>query len=106
MSPRSQRQSFCLAAFPHTINSQTASHRLADQADVVRVFTKLVQTDVMVFERKGRFQNDLRRQDFELRIDGKVKLIEFFERITALGKAQTGRESISRSPGAATAAKG
>ena len=54
-----------------------------EQGDVVRVFTELVQTDVMVFDKGGSFVKDLRREDFELRIDGKPRPIEFFERITA-----------------------
>lgn len=53
------------------------------QADVLRVYTELVQTDVMVFDKQGNFVNDLKREDFELRIDGKPKQVEFFERVTA-----------------------
>ena len=72
----------CLLVLPAGTLSQTQS-RDKDQTDVVRVFTELVQTDVMVFDKDGRFRDDLRREDFELRIDGKVKPISFFERITA-----------------------
>jgi VWFA-related protein len=70
-----------LLALSLNIQGQTASGQ-QDQSDVVRVFTDLVQTDVMVFDKQGRFANGMRREDFELRIDGKVKPIEFFERIT------------------------
>jgi VWFA-related protein len=51
--------------------------------EVVRVYTELVQTDVMVFDKSGGFVNGLRREDFEIFIDGKPRPIEFFERITA-----------------------
>ncbi len=54
-----------------------------DQPDVLRVTTELVQTDVMVFDRQGRFVDDLTREQFELRINGKVKPVEFFERVVA-----------------------
>jgi VWFA-related protein len=54
-----------------------------DRPPVFRVNTELVQTDVMAFDREGRFVNGLRREDFELRIDGKVKPVEFFERVAA-----------------------
>lgn len=54
-----------------------------DQPEVLRVYTELVQTDVTVFDRQGNFINGLKREDFELRIDGKVKPIDFFEKITA-----------------------
>ena len=50
--------------------------------NVLRVYTDLVQTDVMVFDKQGRFVNDLKKEEFELRIDGKPKPVEFFERIT------------------------
>ena len=70
----------CLLALALHTFGQTGS-RPKDQ-DVVRVFTDLVQTDVMVFNKDGRFVDNLKRDDFELRIDGKLKPIEFFERIT------------------------
>lgn len=54
-----------------------------DQGDVVRTFTELIQTDVMVFDKQGKFANGLVASDFELKIDGKVKPVEFFEKITA-----------------------
>ena len=53
------------------------------QQDVVRVYTELVQTDVMVFDKQGRFVKDLTRDNFELRIDGKPRPIQSFELITA-----------------------
>jgi VWFA-related protein len=71
----------CLLTVSLNIQGQTGS-RPQDQSEVVRVFTDLVQTDVMVFDKQGRFADGLRREDFELRIDGKVKPIEFFERIS------------------------
>ncbi len=67
---------FAIPAF-----SQTTS-RSQDPGEVVRVYTDLVQTDVMVFDKQGRFANGLRKKDFELRIDGKIRPIEFFERVT------------------------
>jgi VWFA-related protein len=53
------------------------------QEEVVRVYTELVQTDVMVFDKQGRFVNDLKQENFELRIDGKPRAIQSFEQITA-----------------------
>jgi len=77
----SARILFCFLAFSLSVLGQTGS-RPQDQSEVVRVFTDLIQTDVMVFDKQGRFADGLRREDFELRIDGKVKPIEFFERIS------------------------
>ncbi len=67
------------AQTPQIPKSQTDQ----DQSDVLRVYTQLVQTDVMVFDKQGRFVNGLKAGDFELRIDGIAKPIEFFEKITA-----------------------
>lgn len=53
------------------------------QDEVVRVYTELVQTDVMVFDKQGRFVDGLSKENFELRIDGKVRPIQSFEKITA-----------------------
>jgi VWFA-related protein len=51
--------------------------------DVIRVYTDLVQTDVMVFDKQGHFVNGLRREDFALRVDGQPRPIEFFDHVTA-----------------------
>ncbi|MCA1576781.1 MAG: VWA domain-containing protein [Acidobacteria bacterium] len=51
--------------------------------EVVRVYTELVQTDVMVFDKQGRFVDGLTKENFELRIDGKPRPIQAFETITA-----------------------
>src|SRR3954467_4915084 len=57
------------------------------QDDVVRVNTELVQTDVMVFDKEGRFVDGLQREQFELLVDGKVQPLSFFEQIRT-GSAQ------------------
>jgi VWFA-related protein len=51
--------------------------------EVLRVNTALFQTDVMVFDKQGRFVENLQREQFELKIDGKVQPISFFERVKA-----------------------
>jgi hypothetical protein len=61
--------------------AQTPEGGRQDQTDVLRVFTELVQTDVMVFDKQGHFIDGLKKEDFELRIDGQSKPIDFFERI-------------------------
>ena len=60
-----------------------ASPTPALQDDVVRVYTELVQTDVMVFDKQGKFINGLTKDNFELRVDGKLRPIQAFEQITA-----------------------
>jgi VWFA-related protein len=61
--------------------AQTPAPRSPDE--VVRVYTELVQTDVMVFDKQGRFVEGLTKENFELRIDGKPRPIQAFEKITA-----------------------
>jgi VWFA-related protein len=51
--------------------------------EVVRISTDLVQTDVMVFDKQGRFIDNLKPEQFELRVDGKPQPISFFERVVA-----------------------
>jgi VWFA-related protein len=63
-----------------TANAQTTQK---PQDEVVRVYTELVQTDVMVFDKSGKFVNGLKAGNFELRVDGKPREIQAFEQITA-----------------------
>src|SRR5690349_8688162 len=63
--------------------AQTTQTTQKPQDDVVRVFTELVQTDVMVFDKNGKFVNGLKPENFELRVDGKPREIQSFEQITA-----------------------
>lgn len=71
----------CVVATCSLATGQTPSR--PSQDDVIRVFTELVQTDVMVFDKQGKFVNGLKRENFELKIDGKPRPIQSFEQITA-----------------------
>lgn len=74
----------CLLSCPHGLMGQSPEQsKRQDQSEVLRVYTELVQTDVMVFDKQGKFVPGLKKEDFELRIDGKPKPIEFFEKVTA-----------------------
>ena len=55
--------------------------RPSTQDEVVRVYTELVQTDVMVFDKEGRFVHGLKRDDFQLRVDGQLVPIQAFDLI-------------------------
>lgn len=57
--------------------------------EVVRVYTELVQTDVMVLDKHGKFVNGLTKDNFELRIDGKPREIQAFDQITAGSDEET-----------------
>src|SRR6266568_8600618 len=66
-----------------SICAQTKPSQTREQADVIRVNTELVQTDVMVFDKKGRFVDGLKADQFALKIDGKPQPVSFFERVTS-----------------------
>lgn len=73
-------------AQPQTPPAQTpAQTPAADKEDeeVVRISTELVQTDVMVFDKSGKFVEGLSPEQFELKIDGRPQQIAFFERVKA-----------------------
>jgi VWFA-related protein len=48
---------------------------------VLRINTELVQTDVMVFDKKGSFVSGLKPEQFELTVEGKPQPITFFEQV-------------------------
>ena len=67
-------------------DSQKLERKLEEQTqeqpdDVVRIHTDLVQTSVAVFDKRGKFVDKLRAEDFELRIDGKPYPVLFFDAV-------------------------
>lgn len=59
--------------------------QIAAPDEVVRVSIKLVQTPVNVVDKKGRFVDNLGRDDFEILVDGKPQPISLFEIIKSAG---------------------
>src|SRR5436190_23789843 len=51
--------------------------------DVVRVKTELVQTDITVVDKQGRFVEGLSADDFELRVDSKLQSLSFLDEVTS-----------------------
>jgi VWFA-related protein len=80
----------CALLFAPAISAQTQPQKPGEQADVIRVNTELVQTDVMVFDKQGHFVDGLKGDQFALTIDKKPASISFFERVTS------GKESPER----------
>ena len=58
--------------------------------DVVRVNTELVQTDVMVFDKDGKFVSGLKPEQFELLVEGQPQPITFFESVVTGSRNETG----------------
>ena len=87
---------FALLFTPLSAAQQPADRGRQDQPEVLRVFTELVQTDVMVFDQQGKFVTDLKRDDFELKIDGKLRPVEFFERVTSGSRNEESQLAAAR----------
>jgi VWFA-related protein len=106
MSPRIsiRREAYliplCLCLLALTIRGQQNPKQQDDPDDVVRISTELVQTDVTVLDKEGRFVDGLKPEQFELSVDGKPQTISFFERVvsgTASEEAQLAAARGSRS---------
>ena len=88
----------CFTGLPAPALGQTPARQTqTDSGDVVRIDTDLVQTDVMIFDRQGRFVDGLEREQFELQIDDKPVPISFFERVGNMtaGRAKAPRTSVT-----------
>jgi VWFA-related protein len=88
----------CLCALLSTAQGQQATRpaQREQDEDVVRINTELVQTDVMVFDKSGRFVDGLKPEQFELRVDGKAQAVSFFERIAAGSANEEAQLAASR----------
>src|SRR5436190_16114083 len=60
----------------------------AEIDDVVRINTELVQTDVMVFDKDGKFVSGLKPEEFELLVDGQPQPISFFNSVLTGGRSE------------------
>lgn len=74
---------FLPATWSATVAQTTPTPTPTPKDEIVRTYTELVQTDVMVFDKQGKFINGLKPEDFELRVDGKPRQLQAFEQITA-----------------------
>ena len=72
--------------------------------DVIRVNTELVQTDVTVLDKKGRFVDGLKPEQFELIVDKKTRQIAFVDRVSSESGAQIANKNAAESntPGVTT----
>ncbi len=86
----------CLFLFPTIVFSQTKPEppkteppkAEPEAQDVIKFDTSLVQTDVSVFDKNGRFVDGLKPEQFVLKIDKTQREISFFERVTAGGMSR------------------
>lgn len=66
----------------HSVSAQQPATQ-TPQEDVLRTNIDLVQTNITVVDKKGKFVEGLGQADFELLIDGKARPISFLERVTS-----------------------
>lgn len=100
--------SLCLCALG-AYAQQPSSGQPAQPDEVIRVSAELVQTDVLVFDKQGHFVDNLRPEDFDLRVDGRAQTVSFFERVRAgsfneeaqLAAARGGRDRANTDSNAA-----
>ncbi|MEA2204183.1 MAG: hypothetical protein QOE77_959 [Blastocatellia bacterium] len=91
----------CLGVTPaqdHKRNIPPKQSMQEPEEEIIRSSTDLIQTGVAVFDKKGQFVNNLRREDFELSVDGKPVSISFFEQNTRRAgsdEAKTSFDSLS-----------
>ena len=91
----------CLFLLAHNAHAQkkptpTPTPTTVEQDDLVRISTELVQTDVTVFDKDGKFVSGLKPEQFELLIDGKPQSIALFESVVTGGRAE---EALLRAAG-------
>ena len=65
------------------LNQAQQQPRDPQTEDIVRINTELVQTGVTVVDSRGNFVNGLKREQFELIVEGKPQPISFFEQVQA-----------------------
>jgi VWFA-related protein len=86
---------------PAQAQQQTRPTASEQEDEVVRITTELVQTDVAVFDKQGRFVDDLRPEQFELQVNGKTQAITFFERVHAGSRGEEAQLAAVRTRGLA-----
>jgi len=89
----------CLLIFSTIAVSQTKPTDQSGEAqDVIKFETSLVQTDVMVFDKQGRFVEGLKPEQFQLRINKTPRDISFFEMVRSGGYTTQSNEAKNEQP--------
>ena len=92
----------CLLLFSTLTSGQTKPEAKPDPSgdaqDVIKFDTSLVQTDVMVFDKNGRFADGLKAEQFQLKINKTQREISFFEIIRSGGITRQREETAQANP--------
>ena len=87
-----------LFLLPAIVFSQTKPDPSGDAQDVIKFDTSLVQTDVMVFDKNGKFVDGLKPEQFQLKIDKSPREISFFEIVRSGGFTNKREEAKADQP--------
>ncbi|MCU1267818.1 MAG: Acidobact VWFA-related Acidobacterial [Acidobacteria bacterium] len=89
-----------LAAIPVQSQDKKEPRKSADEEDVIKVSSHLVNVDVMVKDKRGKAITDLKAEDFVLSENGVRQNIEFFDSTLASGNdnVRPGTVSVSTGP--------
>ena len=92
-----------LAAFslPALAQKDDRAQKAEQADDVVRVTTELVQTEIMVFDKRGSFVDGLSPEQFELTLEGTKQPVSFFERVRAGSASEAAQLAAARKSSAA-----
>jgi VWFA-related protein len=89
--------SLLVAMCAHAVAAQTRQRPASqDEDEVIRVNAEIVQTDVTVVDKRGRFVEDLKPEQFELKVDGRAAPLSFFERVRAGGADEESKLNAAR----------
>jgi len=94
------------AASAHAQQQQNNPTSSQEADDILRIRTELVQTDVLVLDKQGRFVDNLARDQFELKVDGKPQAISFFERVRTGTADEEAQLAAARGLASASTARG
>jgi VWFA-related protein len=88
--------SLLFAVCAQGVAAQTRRQPESQDDEVIRVNAELVQTDVTVVDKRGRFVEDLKPEQFELKVDGRAVPLSFFERVRAGGADEESKLAAAR----------
>src|SRR5258708_39677471 len=69
----------CLSTIPAQSQEKKETKKSAEQDDVIKVTSNLVNLDVIVKDKKGKAITDLKPEDFTITENGVPQKIEFFD---------------------------
>lgn len=93
-----------LSLLAHNTTGQKQT-QTAPADDVVLVKAELVQTDVTVVDKRGRFVDGLKPEQFELRVDNKLQPLAFFEQVATGSAAEEKQLAAARKSNASNLAR-